>query len=75
MIIDIIEKHIKEVIDDGGVDFYLDEEYSIQSQMTDDIVNICFDEGVSVEREVINEILDDYEDELDEIKGLINEEN
>ena len=60
----LVEEYINWNLDEGGSDFYIDEDYSIQSQMTDHIIGLCDDIDIEIERGTINELLDDFEDEL-----------
>ena len=68
----LIEEHITETLESGGGDYYIDEEYSIHSQMTDEIMGCFDDEDIDGnERQIINEMLDEYEDDMDKIEEMV----
>ena len=67
----LVESCIKMVIENDCSGFYLDEEYSIQSQMTDYIQNLIKVDDTEMEREEVNEWLDEYEEDLDKIVEIL----
>ena len=68
-----IKEHISDVKENQGGDYYIDDEYSIQSQMTDEVLGLLWDEDIDIERHEVNETLDEFEDDLDLIKEMVKQ--
>ena len=70
-----IKKHIKDTFAIGCDPYTIDEEYSLQSQMVDEIIECMNDEGwknAEDNRELIIEIIYDFRDDLEKIERLLS---